>query len=72
MSNDLEELRLDIDKIDSEIVDIISRRMEIVDKILDFKKESGKGVRDRKREKKVIEKCFESSESRYTYRYLLL
>ncbi len=63
-NGDLGDLRAEIDKINEELLDVLSRRMAVVEKILESKKKSGKKVRDRKREMKVIEKTRELAEEK--------
>lgn len=52
---DLTELRQEIDKIDSQIVELIEKRMGISKEVGDFKKSNGLPVLDEKREEQVIE-----------------
>lgn len=54
--SELENLREDIDEIDEELVDLLSKRLEVVEDILEVKKKSGSGTRDLKREQEIIEK----------------
>lgn len=51
----LEEYREEIDRANQEIVDAVAERMDIVDKILDYKKENDMEIVDNDREKKVKE-----------------
>lgn len=58
---DLEDYRREVDRVNSEIVDAISRRMNIVEEIGEYKKERGIEVKDEEREEKVkqqFEKLF--------------
>ena len=54
--NKLEELRKEIDKCDKQIVDLFSKRFEIVKQIGKFKKENNIPVVDNNRFQKVLEK----------------
>ena len=51
---DLEKLRLDIDAIDVELLRLFSRRMEIVGRIAEYKRQAGVPVFDAEREKNII------------------
>ena len=53
---DLNEIRSRIDKIDSELVELIEERLHIVQEVALFKKNTGKKIFDEEREKEVIEK----------------
>lgn len=58
MSKDkLEDLRKEIDKLDGKMIELLAKRLEIAGKILEVKDKTGKKIRDRKRELKVIEKA---------------
>lgn len=61
---DLKDLRDEIDRLDQELVDLLSRRLEIADDIMEYKEKVGKGVRDRKREQQVIEKARRRAEGK--------
>ena len=52
----LQSYREEIDLIDSEILDLLSKRKEIVLRISNIKKKTGKKVRDLKREKLLFQK----------------
>lgn len=54
--NELEKKRLEIDKIDSEIVQLFAKRFEIVKQIGALKKAVGVEIVDKNRWKKVLEK----------------
>ena len=56
IENELEKMRLEIDKIDSEIVQLFAKRFEIVRKIGTLKKANGVEIVDKNRWKKVLEK----------------
>jgi chorismate mutase len=62
---DLEDYRREIDRVNREIVDAVSRRMNIVEEVGDYKKEHDMDVKDQEREEKVkqqFEKLFEEEE----------
>ena len=52
----LEDLRQNIDDIDEKLVDLLARRIEIVKKIGEFKKQNNLPVLDKNRFDKVLEK----------------
>ncbi|MBR0085913.1 MAG: chorismate mutase, partial [Lachnospiraceae bacterium] len=52
---DLDELRKDIDEIDAGIVELYKRRMDVSDRIAEYKISVGKPVLDKEREKQKIE-----------------
>ena len=54
--NELEKKRLEIDKIDSKIVQLFAKRFEIVKQIGTLKKAVGVEIVDKNRWKKVLEK----------------
>ena len=54
--NKLENLRKEIDKIDSEIIQLLAKRFKVVKQIGVFKKENKLDVIDNRRFKKVLEK----------------
>ena len=56
MENELKKLREEIDIVDKEIIENFEKRMEIVSKIAEIKKELGLNTYDPNREKLVIEK----------------
>lgn len=59
---DLEDYRTEIDRVDAEIVDAISRRMNVVEEIGKYKEQNGMEIKDEGREEKVkqhFEKLFE-------------
>ncbi|MFZ3076968.1 MAG: chorismate mutase [Candidatus Aenigmatarchaeota archaeon] len=51
----IEELRVEIDKLNTEIVELLSKRMEVAGEIAEYKKRRGLPVRAPEREKAVIE-----------------
>ncbi len=52
----LEECRKEIDNIDSEIVRLFSKRMDIAQNVAAYKKETGMAIYDSERERKLLEK----------------
>ena len=54
--NELEKMRLEIDKIDSEIVKLFAKRFAVVKQIGELKKANGVKIVDKNRWKKVLEK----------------
>ena len=58
----LDDLRKEIDLIDSEIVNLIAKRIEIVKKVGQFKKENNIPVVDNSRFEKVLNKVGELAE----------
>lgn len=54
--DDLKTLRKEIDNIDGELVDLFERRMEIVLKISEYKKENNIPILNSSREKEVIKR----------------
>lgn len=54
--NELEKMRLEIDKIDSEIVQLFAKRFAVVKQIGALKKAVGVEIFDKNRWKKVLEK----------------
>lgn len=55
---DLEDYREEIDRINREVVDTVSRRMNIVEEIGDYKKQNGMELKDEGREE-VVKQQFE-------------
>lgn len=58
---ELGELRSEIDEVDDKIIELLSERIGIAKDILELKDEMGRGVRDKEREQKVIEKTREKA-----------
>lgn len=50
----LSELRAEIDEVDTQIVALLERRMDIVTKVAEYKTANGVGVRDSAREAEVL------------------
>lgn len=62
---DLEDYREEIDRVNREVVDSVSRRMNIVEEIGDYKKQNGMEIKDEGREevvKQQFEKLFEKED----------
>ena len=51
---ELNEIRTRIDEIDTQLVDLYVRRMQVVAEVAESKRESGKAVRDHGRERAVL------------------
>lgn len=59
---DLEDYRKEIDRVNTEIVDAVSRRMNVVEEVGQYKKENEISIKDQEREESVkqqFEKLFE-------------
>lgn len=56
MELDLNKLRVEIDEIDSQIVELYEKRMEVSERVAQFKIQNGKQVFDKERENQKIEK----------------
>lgn len=54
--DDIKSLRKNIDKIDKEIVELFEKRMELVVRIAEYKKDNGMEVLDSSREEEIINK----------------
>lgn len=52
----LDDLRIEIDKIDKELVELFENRMEVVKKVGEWKKQNNVEIFDPEREKKVLDK----------------
>lgn len=62
---DLEDYRKEIDRVNREIVDSVSRRMNVVKEIGDYKKQNGMEIKDEGREevvKQQFEKLFQQED----------
>lgn len=53
---DLDRIRQEIDKIDSQIVQLLEERMHLVEDVVAYKKATGKPILDTKREELIFEK----------------
>ena len=56
---DLGKIREKIDKLDSQLVELLEERLHIVQEVAQFKKQTGKKIFDEEREKEVIRKNLE-------------
>lgn len=56
MTLNLDEIRTQIDAIDTDLVQLIEERMKLVTQVAAYKKETGKAVLDTKREEAVLAK----------------
>ena len=61
MELNLQEIRKDLDAIDSQIVDLFSRRMRLVKNVADYKKEHGLPVLDAGREETILNRVSEKA-----------
>ncbi|MGT2812795.1 chorismate mutase [Streptococcus minor] len=52
----LEDIRKNIDSIDTELVHLLEKRMDLVNQVAAYKKESGKAILDTSREQAVLER----------------
>ncbi len=59
--DELEKLRMEIDKIDDEIMEIISKRMNIVREIAKLKKNRTDSVQDKKREEEIYRRIIQKA-----------
>ncbi len=55
MMQSLEELRKEIDKIDNEIISLLSKRKDLIKGVAEIKKELIKPILDEKREKEILD-----------------
>lgn len=60
--NNLDNLRKQVDKVDEEILKLLGKRVEIVKKIGQLKKQQGKPVFDKKRWQQILESSLKKSE----------
>lgn len=54
---DLEQIRQEIDAVDSELVVLLEKRMQLVTQVTDYKKATGKAILDSSREVAVLKKA---------------
>ncbi|CQR25179.1 chorismate mutase [Streptococcus varani] len=52
----LDDIRQDIDCIDKKIVQLLEKRMDVVNQVVAYKKETGKAILDTSREAAVLDK----------------
>ena len=67
---ELEEARKNIDKIDNEMKELFIKRLEEVNKVIEYKKEHNLPILDASREKEVIEKNASKVEEKYYSYYV--
>lgn len=60
--NNLKNLRSKVDDIDSQILSLIKKRLNLVTKIGQYKKENNIKIKDLKREKEVLDKIVKKAE----------
>lgn len=60
---DLKKARDEIEKIDAQILELIAKRFDVVKEVGKYKKENGIKVKDKNREKEVINKACEKLRS---------
>jgi len=59
----IEDLRIEINKIDEKIAKLFEERMELVSKIAIYKKENSLTIEDKNREQEILEKSYERVKS---------
>ena len=69
---DLGKIREKIDKLDSQLVELLEKRLEIVQEVAQFKKQTGKRIFDEEREKEVIKKNLERVKNKELNHYIEL
>ena len=69
---DLGKIREKIDKLDSQIVELLEERLHIVQEVAQFKKQTGKKIFDKEREKEVIRKNLEKVKNTELKHYIKL
>ena len=66
----LEDLREDIDRIDTKLIELFERRMEVVSKVADYKKSVGMPVFDPERERLKLADISQRLENKELDQYL--
>jgi chorismate mutase/prephenate dehydratase len=61
----LENIRKEIDMVDNQLAELINKRMEIVKGIAEYKKQTGAGIADRKREMEILNRVCEGENEDY-------
>ena len=69
---DLGKIREKIDKLDSQLVELLEERLEIVQEVAQFKKQTGKRIFDEKREKEVVQKNLKRVKNKELNHYIEL
>ena len=62
--NEILDMRNEIDSVDRQLVELFEKRMKLVMKIAEYKKQNDINVKDTKREEEVIQKCIETLENK--------
>lgn len=55
MKMDLKEIRIEIDKIDREIIKLFQKRLDLVNKVAKYKRENNLEIVDGNREREILE-----------------
>lgn len=63
MTESIEASRSEIDQINQQIISLLTRRAELADKICDQKAQDGEAVRDKDREKEILDHVKSVAES---------
>jgi chorismate mutase/prephenate dehydratase len=61
----IQNIRKQIDAVDNQLAELINKRMEIVKNIAEYKKQSGVGIADRKREMEILNRVCEGENEDY-------
>ena len=69
---DLGKIREKIDKLDSQLVELLEERLKIVQQVAQFKKQTGKKIFDEEREKEVIKKNLKRVKNKELNHYIEL
>ena len=69
---DLWKIREKIDKLDSQLVELLEERLEIVQEVAQFKKQTGKRIFDEEREKEVVQKNLKRVKNKELNHYIEL
>ena len=69
---DLGKIREKIDKLDSQLVELLEERLEIVQQVAQFKKQTGKKIFDEEREKEVVKKNLKRVKNKELNHYIEL
>ena len=69
---DLGKIREKIDKLDSQLVELLEKRLEIVQEVAQFKKQTGKRIFDEEREKEVVQKNLKRVKNKELNHYIEL
>ena len=62
---DLESIRQEINQIDSQLVELLEQRMNLVEQVVAYKKAHGKAVLDTKREEVIFKKVAERVQDKH-------